>query len=54
MSKEFTYEKKIVDKEFNDILKEKGPKMNKGRFRVRSASPRTVANFLAKLERFED
>jgi hypothetical protein len=43
-----------TDKEFNDILKEKGPKMNKGRFRVRSASPRTVANFLAKLEHLED
>ncbi len=43
-----------TDKEFNDILREKGPKMNKGRFRIRMASPRTVANFLAKLEPPED
>ena len=39
-----------TDKEFNDIIKEKGPKMSEGRFRIRSASPRTVANFLSKLE----
>tara|TARA_B110000902_G_scaffold6928_1_gene8259 strand:+ start:20728 stop:25113 length:4386 start_codon:yes stop_codon:yes gene_type:complete len=39
-----------TDKEFNDIIKEKGAKMNKGKFRIRSASPRTVANFLSKLE----
>jgi len=39
-----------TDKAFNDIIKEKGPKMSKGKFRIRSASPRTVANFLSKLE----
>lgn len=39
-----------TDKEFNDIIKEKGPKLNKGKFRIRSASPRTVANFLSKLD----
>ena len=42
-----------TDKEFNDIIKEKGPKMNKGKFRIRTASPRTVANFLTKLEPVE-
>ncbi|MGB0849946.1 MAG: hypothetical protein ACPGTP_01760 [Bacteroidia bacterium] len=40
-----------TDKEFNDIIKDKGPKMNDGRFRIRTASPRTVALFLDKLER---
>jgi len=39
-----------TDKEFNDIIKEKGPKMSGGKFRIRTASPRTVANFLNKLE----
>lgn len=39
-----------TDKEFNDIIKDKGPKMNKGKFRIRTASPRTVANFLSKLD----
>jgi len=39
-----------TDKEFNDIIKEDGPKMNKGKFRIRSASPRTVALFLSKLD----
>ena len=39
-----------TDKEFNDIIKEKGPKMNKGKFRIRTASPRTVALFLTKLD----
>jgi hypothetical protein len=39
-----------TDKEFNDIIKEKGPKMNEGKFRIRTASPRSVSNFLNKLE----
>jgi hypothetical protein len=39
-----------TDKDFNDIIKEDGPKLNKGRFRIRSASPRTVARFLSKLD----
>ncbi|MDA8886801.1 hypothetical protein N9I68_04410, partial [Bacteroidia bacterium] len=39
-----------TDKEFNDIIKEKGPKMNKGKFRIRTASSRTVALFLSKLD----
>lgn len=39
-----------TDKEFNDIIKEKGPKMADGKFRIRTASPRSVANFLTKLE----
>jgi len=39
-----------TDKEFNDIIKDKGPKMGEGKFRIRTASPRTVANFLNKLE----
>lgn len=39
-----------TDKEFNDYIKEKGVKMSKGRFRIRMASPRTVANWLSKLE----
>ena len=39
-----------TDKEFNDIIKDKGAKMSQGKFRIRTASPRTVANFLTKLE----
>ncbi|PCJ67755.1 MAG: hypothetical protein COA58_01060 [Bacteroidetes bacterium] len=39
-----------TDKEFNDIIKLQGPKMNKGKFRIRTASARTVANFLTKIE----
>lgn len=39
-----------TDKEFNDIIKEKGPKASGGKYRIRTASPRTVANFLTKLE----
>ncbi len=39
-----------TDKEFNQIIKDKGPKMSKGRFRIRSASPRTVSMFLSRLE----
>ena len=39
-----------TDKEFNALLKEKGPKMNKGKFRIRTASPRTVSSFLSKLD----
>ena len=39
-----------TDKEFNDLILEEGPKMSKGRFRIRRASPRTVTRFLDKLE----
>jgi hypothetical protein len=39
-----------TDKEFNDIIKEKGPKMTNGKFRIKTASPRSVANFLTKLD----
>ncbi|MFY0642970.1 MAG: hypothetical protein JXR19_00730 [Bacteroidia bacterium] len=39
-----------TDKEFNDIILEQGPKLSKGRFRIRTASPRTVTRFLDKLE----
>ena len=39
-----------TDKEFNEIIKEKGPKMTNGKFRIRTASPRSVANFLTKLD----
>ena len=43
-----------TDKEFNDIIFEQGPKLSKGRFRIRSASPRTVTRFLDKLEPDEE
>ncbi len=39
-----------TDKEFNDIIFEKGPKLSQGRYRIRSASPRTVTRFLDQLE----
>ncbi len=39
-----------TDKEFNQIIKDQAPKMNKGKFRIRTASPRTVALFLSKLD----
>ena len=43
-----------TDKVFNDIIKDKGPKMSKGRFRIRTASPRTVANWLTKIDPPQD
>ena len=39
-----------TDKTFNDIIKLQGPKMSKGKFRIRTASPRTVGLFLSKIE----
>jgi hypothetical protein len=39
-----------TDKTFNDIIKTQGPKMSKGKFRIRPASPRTVGLFLSKIE----
>lgn len=39
-----------TDKSFNDIIKTQGPKMSKGKFRIRPASPRTVGLFLSKIE----
>jgi len=39
-----------TDLEFNQIIKDQGPKMSKGKFRIRSATARTVASFLNKLE----
>lgn len=39
-----------TDKQFNDLIIEKGPKLSKGRFRIRTASPRAVTRFLARLE----
>lgn len=43
-----------TDKEFNDIIRDQGPKLSKGRFRIRTASPRTVTRFLEKLEPTEE
>ncbi len=39
-----------TDKEFNEIIKKEGPRMSKGKFRIRTASPRTVSLFLTKLD----
>lgn len=43
-----------TDKEFNDIIFNEGPKLSKGKFRIRSASPRTVTRFLDQLEPEEE
>lgn len=39
-----------TDKTFNDLIKTKGIKLNKGKFRIRTASPRTVGLFLDRIE----
>ncbi|MBR9860824.1 hypothetical protein GYB22_08765 [bacterium] len=39
-----------TDKEFNEAIQLKGPKMSQGRFQVRTASSRTVTRFLEGLE----
>ena len=37
-----------TDKTFNELIKTKGAKLSKGKFRIRMASPRTVDLFLVK------
>jgi hypothetical protein len=43
-----------TDKDFNEYIKDKGRKLSKGRFRIRMASPRTVANWLSKIDPEEE